>query len=564
MKNYQSAPKSWLVNLSILALLTVSCSPSEQDKTDNSPIAPIHQSESQNEIIAFQTAGMIFSGGPIYTAIDATPTVEAVAVRDNMIIAAGAKDTIMELADEQTKMIDLQGAAMYPGFTDAHGHLFGIGMRELTLNLEGIESIASLVEAVRGPVLALEPGVSLYGRGWIETGWPEARFPNAGDLDRVSPNNPVILERADGHSMVVNSAALKKAGIDATTPNPSGGIIEKNTNGNPTGILIDAAQNLVSNLLDAPSENLKSEAYETASQVYAAYGWTGIHNMSVSPLDLNIMKRLADEKDPNEINKLSIRVYNSLDAIGLDDLEKSGPQIDKTGKIITRAIKLYSDGALGSRGALLFDPYADKQETTGLLLIEPVLDWYEEVYNAKKGSLSSEFNPRFRIEHSQIVRPSDIDRFAKNSIIASMQPSHAIGDLHFAPDRLGPERLEGAYAWRSMIDAGVVIAAGSDAPVERGDPRIEFYASIARKDVNGYQDDNWHPEEAVTRQEALKMFTAWPAYASFQENKLGTISPGRYADFTIFSKDIMTIDPSEILTVETVMTIVNGEIIYQK
>jgi len=251
-------------------------------------------------------------------------------------------------------------------------------------------------------------------------------------------------------------------------------------------------------------------------------------------------------------------------------------------------MKLYMDGALGSRGALLSAPYADAPETSGLLLMEKaqamalfnsaiaagvqvnthaigdkgnqlVLDWYEEAFSKNLGA----GDLRWRIEHAQILRTEDITRFHELGVIPSMQPSHAIGDLFFAPDRLGPDRLDGAYAWRALIDAGSVIAGGSDAPVERGDPLIEFYAAVARRGLDGYQDQNWKPEQAATRAEALKMFTAWPAYASFQEKKLGTIEPGKRADFTVFSKDIMTVPETEILTAKPVMTIVDGEIVFR-
>lgn len=539
-------------------------------------------------------ATAIYHGGPIYTAIDATPTVEAVAVLDQKILATGTLEDLAPFTSPSTLLINLDGAAMYPGFTDAHAHLVGIGFRELTLNLEGTPSVAALVKIVGEEIDKLDPGITLYGRGWIETGWPEARFPNRDDLDAVSPDNPVILERADGHASVANSAALRKAGITHDTPNPNGGRIEKDASGSPTGMLIDTAQSLVASLLSTPNTDQKRQAYEVGASVYAAYGWTGLHNMSVDPDDIDLILTLASSEDTSEPKskqaRIPIRVYNSLEPSGLSRLEKEGPLNDSSGRIITRAIKLYADGALGSRGAFLFEPYTDQPGTRGLQLLSRndalayfgralnakiqvnthaigdngnayILDWYETAF-AKSG-ISKDSDPRFRIEHSQIVRPQDIARFANLGMIASMQPSHAIGDLHFAPDRLGDDRLNGAYAWRSMIDAGVIVAAGSDAPVERGDPRIEFYAAIARRDLEGFQAANWHPEEAVTRQEALKMLTIWPAYASFQEETLGTIEPGKRADFTVFSEDIMTIEPENIISVKTIMTIVDGQIIYK-
>ena len=291
------------------------------------------------------------------------------------------------------------------------------------------------------------------------------------------------------------------------------------------------------------------------------------------------MERLADE------GGLNIRVYNSIDKEGLDWLIDNAPRADASGRIVTRALKLYADGALGSRGAALSAPYADAQTSTGLLLMEEaealdimrrardadvqvnthaigdrgnqlVLDWYETVLDGA--------DRRWRVEHAQILHLEDIPRFAELNVIPSMQPSHAIGDLFFAPDRLGPDRLDGAYAWRSLIDAGAIIAAGSDAPVERGNPLIEFYAAVARRGLDGYQDENWRAAQAVSRSEALKMFTLWPAYASFQEDSLGTIEPGKRADFTVFSADIMAIAEDEILDAKPVMTVVDGEIVFDQ
>ena len=425
-------------------------------------------------------------------------------------------------------------------------------------------------------------GETVYGRGWIETGWPEGRMPTRDDLDPVSGSTPVILRRADGHAVVVNTAALDAVGIDDETPDPEGGKIERDETGRATGVLIDMAMALLADLIAAPNESQKRAAYEKGSAVYAAYGWTGVHNMSVDPDDVALMEDLSDA------GALKIRVYNALNPEGLDTLEQNGPRVSADGHIITRAVKLYMDGALGSRGALLSRPYSDRPGTSGLLLMQEqeaaalfdraiaagvqmathaignqantlLLDWYEDAF-ARHPDAS---DLRWRNEHTQILHTEDIPRFAALGVIPSMQPSHAIGDLFFAPSRLGPDRLNGAYAWRALIDAGAIIAGGSDAPVERGDPRIEFYAAVARRGLDGYQDENWRPGQAVSREEALKMFTAWPAFASFQEDLLGTIAPGKRADFTVFSKDIMTVSEEDILGAKAVMTIVDGEIIYR-
>lgn len=527
-------------------------------------------------------ADMIIFGGPIYTALYTEPMVEAVAVDEGKIVGVGAFADLLTQYGDGAQQINLEGAALYPGFTDAHAHLLGIGQRELNLNLEGTASIAELTEKVKAAVSDLPDGQPLYGRGWIETSWPEARFPVAADLDVVAPNNPVILERADGHAVVANSAALSAAGITRDSADPDGGRIEKDTAGAPTGMLIDNAANPVLALISRPSDEQKRRAYKTASDVYTAYGWTGLHNMSVNPTELDMLENLSDT------GKVKVRVYNSIDKHGLDDLIRTGARQSENGRVTTRAMKLYVDGALGSRGAALSAPYSDKPDTKGLILLpmdeaydlmsrardhdlqvnthaigdrgnQLVLDWYEDLLKGDQPNTDR----RWRIEHAQILHLEDIPRFANQGVIASMQPSHAIGDLHFAPDRLGDARLKGGYAWRSLLESGAIIAGGSDAPVERGDPMIEFYAAVARMDLAGFSAENWGADEAVTRMQALQMFTYFPAYASFQEGYTGTIEVGKQADFSVFDADIMTIPAADIPKTRAVMTIVDGQIVYE-
>ena len=537
------------------------------------------------------------TGGTIYTANDTRPTVEAVTVKDGKITYAGdAKgDWCRDNTSNNRRKVDLDGAAMYPGLTDGHGHLIGIGLREMTLNLEGTKSVKDLKTRLASVVKDTPKGETIYGRGWIETHWPEKRFPNRYDLDDVSPDNPVILERADGHAVVVNSQALTAANITANTKAPYGGAINKNGKAEPrrgknepSGMLIDNAAKLVESLMPQLTDERKEAAYIKGAELYASRGWTNIHSMSVNPDDIPMLNRLANE------GKIKIRVYNSIDLL---DHKNMPHMISKTGGddplITTRAIKLYADGALGSRGAALLEPYSDDKGNSGLMTLKEeqansilkaalrngtqvnihaigdrgnreVLQWYKNAFEAIPVSERANPDPRWRIEHSQIVHLDDIPLFAEYGIIPSMQPSHAIGDLYFAVDRLGKERLAGGYAWRSLIDSGAVIVGGSDAPVEVGDPRIEFYAATVRKGLDGYSNDAWYPNEKVTPQNALKMFTAWPAYAAFQEDTLGTIEVGKAADFTIFETDIMTADAADILTAKPVMTIVNGKVAFER
>jgi len=543
------------------------------------------------------TASWCISGGPIYTAIDSKPKVDVLAVKNGIIsYADNVKEGWCETHGGATaRIFDLKGATLYPGLTDAHGHLIGIGLREITLNLEGTASIKELQTRLAAVVKNTPKGKTIYGRGWIETHWPEKRFPSRYDLDEVTTDHPVILERADGHAVVVNSNTLELSNITAQTPSPFGGAINKNGKAEPwrgktepSGMLIDNAVKLVEGLMPKLTDERKEEAYIKGAELYASRGWTNIHSMSVNPDDVPMLNRLAGE------GKIKIRVYNSIDLL---DHKNMHSVISKTGSdnplITTRAIKLYADGALGSRGAALLEPYSDDKGNSGLMTLKEVqassileaalrngtqvnihaigdrgnrmvLQWYKNALETVPVAERANLDPRWRIEHSQIIHVNDIPMFAKHGIIPSMQPSHAIGDLYFAVDRLGKDRLAGGYAWRSLIDSGAIIAGGSDAPVEAGDPRIEFYAATVRKGLDGYSNDAWYPQEKVTTQEALKMFTAWPAYAAFQENTLGTIEVGKTADFTVLDTDIMTAAGPDILKAETLMTVVGGKVAFER
>lgn len=529
---------------------------------------------------------MIIWGGPIYTANDANPQVAAVAIKDGRFIYVGTRAGAEALMGETTTILSLDGAALYPGFVDGHAHLEGIGQRELSLNLESITSLKALKETILAWRSDHPEETVLVGRGWIETHWPEGRFPTRWDLDMVIDDVPVILGRADGHALVANSKALDLAGISGVTVAPFGGEIIKNALGEATGVLVDTAQELIASLIPPPSTADITARLLKGSDVYARYGWTGIHNMSVPWQQVGLLEDLSDG------GQIGIRVYNSITPEAAEFLFEGGITESSNRRIITRAIKLYMDGALGSRGAALLQPYSDAN-TSGLLLStreqtmplleralqdgfqvnmhaigdranRQLLDWFEEAMANVPPIDRAVEDPRWRDEHTQIVNMDDMLRYNALGIIPSMQPSHAIGDLHFAPARLGDERLVGAYAWSTLIGSGARIVGGSDAPVERGDPLIEFYAATARRDLNGFQGANWHPEEALTRAEALKMFTLWPAIASFQEEEIGSIVVGKQADLTAFDIDLMTVTESDIPKGNAIMTIVAGDIIYMK
>jgi len=526
---------------------------------------------------------LLIRGGTIHTGDEARPTVEVVAVRDGRIAYVGP--ALGAPSAEGLEVVDLKGATLFPGFTDGHAHLDGIGWREMTLNLEGSASVVEAMQRLSDWAKAHPEGV-IIGRGWIETHWPEKRFLTAADLDAAAPGRVVLLSRADGHAVAVSSAALTAAGIDATTKAPSGGEILKDAEGRPTGLLVDAAEQLVSKLTPQADEAATRAAYRAGFGVYARYGWTGVHFMSAPWKDVPLLEAMAHD------GEAPLRVYNSVTPDGARALYASGPREAGDGRIVTRAVKFYADGALGSRGAALFEPYADQPGTTGLMqttgaemvpLYEEALRsgiqlathaigdrgnrevavWYEQAMREVPRAEWKLADPRWRIEHAQIIRPADYHYFNDLPIIASMQPSHAIGDLHFAADRLGDARLDGAYAWHTLVDRGVIVVGGSDAPVERGDPLIEFYAAVARRDLNGFQGPDWRPDEAVDRATALKMFTLWPAYASFREDELGTIQVGKRADFTAFNIDLMTVPAADIPKGRAVLTVVDGQVVYR-
>jgi predicted amidohydrolase YtcJ len=528
---------------------------------------------------AASAGDLLIHGGPIHTGVASAPSAQAVLIRDDRILFVGDLAAARAKAAKGARDLDLKGAAAFPGFVDAHAHLTGIGLRELTLNLDRTDSVESLVAAVKA-YAAAHPEGAIYGRGWIETHWPEKRFPNRADLDRAAPGRIVVLGRADGHAVVASTAALAKAGVTKDTAAPEGGQILKGDDGLPSGMLVDHAQALVKDVIPPPSAATLRLALEKAGALYASRGWTGLDNMSVGAPDLAILKSLAVER------KFSLRVDNYMDPAGAAEVLAQGPSTDATGLIRVRGIKLYMDGALGSRGAALLAPYSDDEASLGLELTprdqgvalmkrakvvgaqvathaigdrgnRMALDWYQEV-------LGGDAQARWRIEHAQIVSDQDLPRFAKLGVVASMQPSHAIGDLYFAPARLGRDRLHEGYRWKDFLDSGAVVAAGSDAPVEVGDPRIEFYAAVYRHGLDGFANADWHLEEAVTRDQALRMLTWAPAYAAFAEQDRGTLEAGKKADVTVFDKDLMTVAPPEILKATAVLTVVDGKVVFEK
>jgi len=528
---------------------------------------------------AAETADTIFINGNVYTVNEKQPRAEAIAVNRDRIIFVGSNEEAKKFRSK--KVVDLAGKTVVPGLTDSHCHIFGIGEREMRLNLEGTNTLEDFLARVKERVAKAKPGEWITGRGWIETFWKPPHFPTRADLDKIAPNNPAFLMRADGHAAVANSAALKVANIDQHTPNPFGGQILK-TDGEPDGMLLDNAMDLVAKNIPPSTEAEREEALLLGVDREVKLGWCEIQNAGSELSDQEIIRRAYTA------GKIKLRMINAAYGPGeaANALLKNGATLNSFDHRFTqRTIKVIFDGALGSRGAALLAPYSDKPDTSGFLTQTPedlrpmfkealrrgiqvethaigdranrlILDLYEEAMRSFPGDKYAVPGPRWRVEHAQILSEQDIPRFAK--------PSHAISDLFFAPARLGMDRLRGAYAWNSLIKSGAIICGGSDAPVERGEPMIEFYAAVTRKSTNGESHEGWHPEEVVSRENALKMFTLWPAYAAFEEKDKGSIEVGKLADFTVLSNDLMKIPESEILKTRCEMTIIGGEVVYER
>ena len=532
-------------------------------------------------------ADLVLINAKVYTANEKLPEAEAVAILKDKIIFVGSANESIQYTCNDNRIKDLQGNFIFPGFIDAHAHLKGIGYREMNLNLQGANSLKEMLTQVEIYANGLEPGKWVVGRGWIEKKWPEGRFPTIQELDMISPDKPMALERADGHAIIVNSLALEMANITGDTPDPVGGKIDKDVSGKPNGVLIDKASLLVESIIPKRTREDEKQALKAGLERTAMMGWTQLQDAGSPLSDYEILKEIREEEG------LPVRIHMYI-SDGEDALKfiNTGPYFDEDHYLISRGVKLYADGAIGSRGAAFFEKY-DDYETKGLVIFQKeetmpklikslvngiqiqthaigdlansiTLDWYEEAFNSVKLENRLIENPRWRIEHAQNILPEDQIRYSDLDVIASMQPSHAIGDLHFAHKRLGEERLDNAYTWRNLIDLGVTIAGGSDAPVEIGDPRIEFKAAVSRKDLDGFYKDYWNIEQSVSREEALYMFTKWASYSVFEEDIKGTIEVGKLADFTVFSKDLMTIPEEEIMSSEVVMTIVGGEIKFSK
>ncbi|HEY7753945.1 MAG TPA: amidohydrolase [Steroidobacteraceae bacterium] len=529
---------------------------------------------------------LVLFNGNVHTGVPGAPRAQAVLSVGGRIVFAGASDEALRRAPDGARAIDLRGATVLPGLADAHAHLSGIGWRELDFDLTGVPGLAELQERLRARA-ATDPADWIVGRGWIESKWSPAAFPSRQDLDAAVSSKPVVLERADGHAVVVNSLALGIAGIGKDTADPAGGeILRDAATGEPTGMLVDAAADLVTRHVPPRSADDLRRALLAGADRSVRLGWTQLQVAGMNWREIDELCRLYAD------GRVKLRVYAAIDAPGPDaeKLLAAGRRYRSCDPRLTvRAIKLYIDGALGSRGAALLEPYSDSPESRGLLRNPPeeilrvakaglasgiqvwthaigdrgnriVLDQYEQALAAVPERARAVPDPRPRIEHVQVIADEDIARLARLGVIASMQPSHAISDMLFAPARLGPARIGRAYAWRKVLEAGAVLAGGSDAPVEQGDPRIEYYAAVARRTLEGFARPDWGLDQRLSRDEALAALTTGPAYAAFEERVRGTIETGKWADFSVFSMDLTQVPEGAILQSRAMMTVIGGEV----
>jgi predicted amidohydrolase YtcJ len=475
-----------------------------------------------------------------------------------------------------------------PGLNDAHLHLLGLGRALRQVDLVGTSSYAEVLSLIKAKIMETPPDLWIQGRGWDQNDWPEKEFPTNADLNAISPDHFIFVKRIDGHAALANHRVLQAAGITRSTPDPPGGKIIRRANGDPTGVLIDNAMELVSPVIPQPTLQEDSIALELAMQSCLRVGLTSVHDPGIDTTGLRVYRHAGLN------GQLKIRVYAMLDGMDTALVTRqfsTGPEIGLYDHFFSLvSVKLYADGALGSRGAALIEPYDDDRGNRGLLLTPPpVIERLtvnalragfqvcthaigdrgnREVLTAYAAALNQTGmdgkQKRLRIEHAQVVHPDDISRFAQLGIVASMQPTHCTSDMYWAEQRIGPNRIRGAYAWRSMRQAGVVLAGGSDAPVESNNPLWGIYAAVTRKDHKLFPESGWQPQEKLDRMESVSMFTRDAAYAEFEENFKGRIRPGMAADLTVLSKDIMTVEPSEILSTQVLMTIVDGRIAFKR
>ncbi len=539
---------------------------------------------------AQSAADLVLVNGTIYTVDNTRPFTSALAVRGGRVLFVGSDVEARTLANASTSVIDLHGATVLPGFVDAHAHLLGLGNMLRRVNVAGSTSYDEVIDRVKAWSKDVKPGEWILGRGWDQNRWQSKEFPGSEALSRAFPNNPVAITRVDGHALLANAKAMEVARVSAATADPEGGRIIRLSSGSPAGVFIDNAQDLIGRAIPASTPSDIRKAILAAIAECNRWGLTGVHDPGEDLETIGIYEQLAKE------GKYNLRNYVMLSDPGEPGSPATlrnpylvrGPQSALyDGHLWVRAIKLYADGALGSRGAALLAPYADEPTNSGLLVSRPehIKAWAEAglrrgfqvnvhaigdrgnriALDAFESALKTvpAADHRFRIEHAQVISPVDIPRFAKLGVIPSMQATHQTSDMRWAETRVGPQRIRGAYAWWSLLNTGVVIPNGTDFPVEEVNPLLTFHAAVTRQDPTNWPVGGWYPEQKMTREEALQSMTIWPAYAGFQESVLGSLTPGKYADFVILDRDIMHVPDTEILGARVVSTWIAGKRVYE-
>lgn len=494
------------------------------------------------------------------------------------VIATGDEALLKEYPE--ANRIDGKGRTVLPGLTDAHAHMYGLGFLARSLDLSGSTSLRAALRQIAEYSESVPHSSWIQGRGWNQVLWPVKEFPTAADIDAVESDRPVWLRRIDGHAGWANSKAMQLAGIDDDTPDPIGGKIARDDSGKATGILIDKAMGLVTPHIPPPDKDDIRIAYLQAGSYLLSLGMTGVHDAGISVREAEVYMSMADD------DELDLRIYAMLSDAGANLDAMARPLRGYgNGKLDIAAVKLYADGALGSRGAAMIEPYSDDVENRGLAFwtagelfdftkkandmgfqvgIHAIgdlgnrlaLDTFDKVQGGEPSTL------RNRVEHAQIITLDDIPRFAQLGVIASMQPTHATSDMNMAEDRIGPERIKGGYAWRRLLESGAIIASGSDFPVELANPWHGLYAAVTRQSRGGEPAGGWYADQALSRAEALHSFTLAAAYAAHQEDRLGSLEPGKWADFIIIDRDYFEIPASEIDDIQVLETWVAGRRVF--
>ncbi|KRE90577.1 amidohydrolase [Frateuria sp. Soil773] len=508
---------------------------------------------------------------------------DSLLVDQGKVVATGSRAALDKQAGS-ARVVDGQGRTLLPGLIDAHGHVLELGYARNQADLTGTQSLDEALARVKAYAAAHPDAKWLLGGGWNQEIWKLGRFPTAKELDAVVADRPVWLSRVDGHAAWANTAAMKAAGITRDTKDPAGGRIERDAAGNPTGVFVDGATALIYDKLPAPTAREMSAALDTALAEMASVGLTGVDDAGIDLPTYRLYRQYADQ------GKLTARIYAMIRGTGgdFDTISKEGPLIGYGNDFLTvRAVKLFADGALGSRGAAMLAPYSDDPHNSGLLFQQPaeltamvdkamgkgyqvcihaigdhanreVLDSFAAAYKSHPDGIAL----RNRVEHAQIVSLQDIPRFVPLHLIASMQPTHATSDMNMAEDRIGRERIKGAYAWQRFLKQGTVIAGGSDFPVESPNPFYGLYSAVTRQDHQGRPPGGWYPQQDMTPTEALRAFTLNAAYAGHAEKTLGTLEPGKWADFILVDRDIFAGKPADIWKTKVLQTWVGGKQVY--